>query len=133
MSLREKGLERELIFTTSRSGGPGGQHVNKVETRVELAFAIDKSEILSDFQKQRLSIKLAARISKEGMLKIVVDSARSQLRNKEIAIERFYVLLEESFKRVKRRIPTKPSRASRAKRMDNKRMRSEKKERRRKL
>ena len=133
MRLQDKGLDRELSFTTSRSSGPGGQNVNKVESRVELSFNIDKSEILTDPQKRRIHLKLSARISKQGFLKLAVDSERSQLRNKEIAVQRFYALLEECFKRKKRRIPTKPSKAAKARRLLSKKMQSEKKERRRKM
>ena len=133
MNLRDKGLDKELRFATSRSGGPGGQNVNKVETRVELSFDIEKSEILTDTQKQQVHLKLSSRISKEGVLKIAVNSERSQLRNKQIALERFYVMLVECFKRRKKRVPTKPSRASKEKRLQNKKIHSEKKVRRRKL
>ena len=107
--------------------------MNKVETRVELSFDIDQSEILLQTEKQKLRRKLAGRISKEGLLKIAVDATRSQLRNKDLAIDRFYELLLEAFKQVKKRIPTKPSKAARARRLDSKKMQSEKKERRRKL
>ncbi len=132
MSIKDKGLEKEVSFATSRAGGPGGQNVNKVESRVELLFTIDDSEILSDAQKKRIHLKLFSRISKEGILKIADSSSRSQLQNKNVALKRFYELLEESFKRKKKRIPTKPGKAAKRKRLDKKKMQSEKKERRKK-
>ena len=132
MKLSELGLEKDFLFKTSRSGGAGGQHVNKVETKVELCFDIRNSAILTEDQKEKLLRKLSGRISKEGILKVTVDSERSQLRNKEIAISRFYNLLEESLKRRKHRIPTKPSKASKQKRLKAKKLLSEKKERRKK-
>lgn len=131
MRIQDRGLEKEVKFTTSRAGGPGGQHVNKVESRVELLFDIDGSEMLSESQKKKILAKLSSRISKEGILKIVVSTSRSQLQNKKEALEKFYELLKGAFQRKKRRIPTKPSKASRARRLENKKMQSEKKERRR--
>lgn len=132
MKLSGLGLEKEVLFKTSRSGGAGGQHVNKVETKVELSFDISNSAIFTEAQKQKLLQKLSGRISKEGILRITVDSTRSQFRNKEIVINRFYTLLEESLKKRKARILTKPSKAAKQRRLKAKKLLSEKKERRKK-
>jgi ribosome-associated protein len=75
-------LTSEIVFQTSRSGGPGGQNVNKVSTKVELYFDINASSSLNDWQKQRLFEKLANKISQEGVLRLVCQTERSQLKNK---------------------------------------------------
>ena len=122
---------REFKFQTSRSSGPGGQHVNKVSSRVELRFNIQESQLLSDDDKGILYDKLATRISQDGILSIVVQADRSQLKNKQSAIERFFDLLTQAFTPVKKRRPTKPSRRARERRLQAKRLGSEKKTRRR--
>ena len=101
--------------------------MNKVSTKVELGFDIGTSQILSEEQKAKLFLKLASRINKEGVLKIVSQSERSQLGNKQIVIRLFYELLEKAFKREKKRIKTKPSKASKRKRIEGKKKLSEKK------
>jgi len=125
-------LITEASFRTSRSSGAGGQHVNKVSTRVELRFDIQASSWLSDEQKSRLMEKLASRITGQGELLLVSDKTRSQYKNKEDCIERFKELLNQAFKPVKKRVPTRPSKASRLKRIEKKKQLSQKKEQRRK-
>jgi len=122
---------REFKFQTSRSGGPGGQHVNKVSSRVELRFNLRETHLLSDEDKSKLYNKLATRISQDGILSIVVQADRSQLRNKQSAIEKFFDLLTWAFTPVKKRRATKPSRGARERRLKTKRHDSEKKTRRR--
>ena len=121
-------LHRELNFKTSRSSGPGGQHVNKVESRVELLFDVENSEFLEKDQKVVVFEKLRNRISNEGMLRLQCDETRSQVKNKEIVVERFLQLIKEALKPKKERKPTKPGKASREKRLRNKKKLAEKKE-----
>lgn len=118
-------LETELQFKTSRSGGSGGQHVNKVSTKVELDFDIAASRILNEDQKALLLEKLASRITNEGVLQIVSQSERSQLRNKKAALDKFQELLLDAFKVQKKRKPTKTPKAVKEKRLLAKKMKSE--------
>jgi ribosome-associated protein len=101
--------ENELSFTASRSGGPGGQNVNKVSSRVTLSFDVAGSTVLSDDQKRRVMHKLATRISKDGVLRVVSQRTRSQDMNRTDAIDRFSELLRTALTpkpaRVKTRIP----------------------------
>lgn len=124
-------LLSELSFTTSRSGGPGGQHVNKVSTKVELRFNILKSDILTDELKVLLIQKLKNKITSAGDLIITSQATRSQLKNKEKTIEKFSQILEKALTPPKSRKPTKPTKAAKEKRIAAKRKLSEKKDKRR--
>ena len=117
----------ELNFAASRSGGKGGQNVNKVSTKVELQFDYMHSQLLTDEQKQLITAKLASFINKEGILKIVAQEERSQLMNKKAAINRFYTLLEGAFRKKKKRIASKPSKQAKEKRIKAKKRVGEKK------
>lgn len=125
-------LSSEFQFITSRSSGPGGQNVNKVNSKVELRFDIQNSSLLSDDQKEILLAKLAAKISSEGILSVVSQRDRSQLSNKEDATEKFYLLISKTLKPVKRRKNTRPTKSSVERRLTIKRMKSEIKQNRRK-
>ena len=125
-------LEKELAFKTSRSSGSGGQHVNKVETRVELNFNVAESQVLSAEEKEILLDKWKNKINKEGVFQIAVESSRSQLRNKAIAIELFLENMQKSLVKQKPRVPSKPSRSAKKKRLKKKKIQAEKKERRKK-
>ncbi len=115
----------ELHFRFSRSGGAGGQHVNKVETRVELLFDLAASTSLSEAQRARASQALASYIDSAGVLHLVSDKFRSQQRNREEVVARFRALLRDALKVRKRRRPTQPSPAARERRMSSKRHRSQ--------
>ncbi|HLU84192.1 MAG TPA: alternative ribosome rescue aminoacyl-tRNA hydrolase ArfB [Vicingaceae bacterium] len=124
-------LIKELLFNTSRSGGAGGQHVNKVATKVELQFDVYSSNALTEEEKGLVFSQLKNRINNNGIFKLQADTTRSQLKNKEIAIERFLTLLEKALTPKVARKKTKPSKASKEQRLNEKRKLSEKKSSRR--
>jgi ribosome-associated protein len=99
-------LLTELAFKTSRSGGSGGQHVNKVSSKVELDFDVAQSSYLSSAQKAYILEKLGSRLTKDGVLQIIAQSERSQLQNKKLAIEKFKFLISTCFRVTKDRIPS---------------------------
>jgi ribosome-associated protein len=123
--------EEEVSFVTSRSGGPGGQNVNKLETRVTLRFDLAGSSGLSEEQKARLRERLATRITKDGVLQVTSQRHRTQGANREAAVERFAELLRDNLREEPPRRKTRPSRASRARRVDAKRRQGQRKQERR--
>jgi ribosome-associated protein len=126
--IKDRDFSPEFTFTFSRSSGPGGQHVNKVSTKAELRFNVLGSTLLTLEEKEIILIKMAKKINSEGEIILVSQSERTQLMNKENVIEKFYLLLVKALTPVKKRKPTKPSRAAKEKRLEDKRMQSEKKE-----
>ena len=109
----------EIELRTSRSSGPGGQHAQKSETRVEAVFDVESSNALSDAQKRRV-------IAKAGpVLRAVAQDERSQLRNRELAIERLVEALREALRVPRKRVPTKPSVQAKERRLEDKRRRGE--------
>lgn len=126
----EVDLTQELVFNATKSSGPGGQHVNKVSTRIELRFDVPGSQLLLEEEKEIIQHKLSSRISKEGILILVSQSERSQLGNKIKVIERFNNLIMKALAPVKKRRKTKPTLASRKKRLEVKHIHSIKKARR---
>lgn len=130
--LNEEEVAREVYFKTSPSSGKGGQHVNKVATRADAFLDIRKASAFTPEQKELLLEKLASRISQAGILQVSSQEERSQLLNKERALEKMLTLLARALRPVKPRKATKPSRASVEKRLRRKNHLSEKKETRRK-
>jgi ribosome-associated protein len=115
----------ELSFRFARSGGHGGQNVNKVETKVELLFDIVSSPNLSDEQKERVLKKLKTKVDSEGILRIVSQESRFQRKNKELAVERFIEVMKQALKVKKKRIATKTPAVVKEKRLENKKRRGE--------
>jgi len=118
---------QELVFQFTRSGGAGGQHVNKVSTKVVLKFDIQKSEALSAEEKAILQLKIPNRISKKTELILTSDASRSQHKNKELVIKRFLELIKEALKRPKKRKKTKRPRSANLKRLEKKKAQAKKK------
>ena len=119
-NLKGRDLTPELVFSSSRSRGPGGQNVNKVNTRIELRFNITASNLLAEPEKQIITKRLKSQLTSEGELIIVSQTERSQLRNKKEALEKFYTLINKALTKRRKRIPTKPTQASQAKRLETK-------------
>lgn len=122
-----KALHAELVFKAVRSSGKGGQHVNKVATKVELYFHVAGSSLLQDDQKKLLREKLSNRISKDGWLMIDAQESRSQISNKKITIAKFDEMISKAFEKKKIRLKSNPSPAAKARRLETKRKNADKK------
>ena len=125
-------LIKELAFKAIRSGGAGGQHVNKVSSKIELTFEIESSKTLSDEQKELLIKNLSSRLTKNNVLILFCDDSRSQHKNKEIAIERFLEIVKNGLIIPKKRKRTKVTKSAIRKRLEKKKKQAFKKDLRRK-
>jgi ribosome-associated protein len=124
---QKKQLETEMVLSATRSSGPGGQNVNKVNTQVELRFSVKNSNLFSDVEKDRIFLKLKNKINSEGELILTSQTARTQLDNKENVIEKFYELIEKALTIQKKRLKSRPTAASRLKRLESKKSQALKK------
>lgn len=120
-------FSNELQYIASRSSGAGGQHVNKVNTKVALRFNVMQSKLLDEEQKAIIQKKLKKYITTDGILQIVSQAERSQSLNKKQCKARFYKLLEKALRKPRKRIPVKPTKAMKEKRLEKKRKQAEKK------
>jgi len=113
-------LLSELSFKAIRSSGPGGQHANKVSSKIELTFDLVNSKVLTEEQKELLLKNIATRLTKENILILFCDESRSQHKNKDIVIERFSQIIKAGLTIPKKRKATKPSKAIIRRRLENK-------------
>ncbi|HMS33100.1 MAG TPA: alternative ribosome rescue aminoacyl-tRNA hydrolase ArfB [Ignavibacteria bacterium] len=127
MTLKDRNFENEFEFKSSRSGGKGGQNVNKVETKIELNFNVVNSSLLDEVERYKLLLKLKDRIDKNGILKIVSQTERSQFLNKSKAIDKFYLLTDKALEEEKIRKKAKLTKAEKEKRLSEKKKLSVKK------
>lgn len=123
----------ELTFRASRAGGPGGQHVNTSSTRVELLWDLTRSTVVSEAQRARLLEKLGTRLDAEGMIRVVASDRRSQSQNRDAAAERLAQIVRQALVVPKKRRATHPTKASRERRLDEKKRRGERKRDRRRF
>jgi ribosome-associated protein len=119
--LKNRNFENEFVFSTSRSSGPGGQNINKLNTKVELRFSINESKFFSEEEKELIRRKLPNKINLQGELILVAQSERTQLMNKKAVIEKFYSLISKALTSLPKRKATRPTISSVRKRIEKKR------------
>jgi ribosome-associated protein len=113
-------LLSEVTFTYTRSGGPGGQHANKVSSKAVILFDLENSQAITEMERIRLFEKLSGKLNKKNQMSLTCDESRSQHRNKQIVTDRLLSILENTLKKSKKRVPTKVSKWERARRMEAK-------------
>jgi ribosome-associated protein len=128
MNFNKADLQKETFYKASRSGGKGGQNVNKVSSKVELLFSISNSILFNDEEKELLNEKLQTRFNKDGFVQVICDEERSQYLNKEKALERLVLLLTKALHKPKVRKATRVSKAAKTARLEKKRLNAVKKE-----
>ena len=121
--LKERNIESEFVYSTSRSSGPGGQNVNKVSSKVELRFSVLFTSLFSGTEKELIFKKLKNRINNEGELILISQTERTQLMNKKVVTQKFYELISEALTIPKKRSSTRPTLSSKIKRLEGKRNR----------
>lgn len=119
--------DTELTFRATRASGPGGQHVNKASTRIEVLWDVDHTSLLNDAERARVRTKLARRFDADGMLRIAADERRSLMQNRVAAVKRLTALVDAARRAPKPRKATKPSRAAKQARLDSKRHQGDRK------
>ena len=132
MNFTKEDLKKEVTYKTSRSGGKGGQNVNKVSTKAELLFDINQTQLFSDEEKALLLSRLQSRLNKDGYLQVISQEERSQYLNKEKTLEKLQLILTRALHQPKKRKATKPTKAMIAARLAGKKIQSAKKENRKK-
>lgn len=123
----KKQLETEIVLSATRSSGPGGQNVNKVNTRVELRFSVKNTNLFTDEEKELIFLKLKTRINLEGEIIFTSQAARTQLDNRETVIQKFFESIEKALTKRKKRLKSAPTAASRLKRLESKKNTGQKK------
>jgi len=129
--LKNRNFENEFVYSASRSSGPGGQNINKLNTKIELRFSISNTMLLSDKEKELIMRKLAKKINLNGELILIAQSERTQLMNKKVVTEKFYSVVSKALTSPAKRRATRPTIASVKKRIEEKRNRGVKKKLRR--